>query len=343
MFRRAFSVLLFSMSILIATSAKANWIGNIQIEYDSPAYLGHGTLVNVSFDYEVTEPEGMQVQAYPWCLSSPFPDFNWSGSLVLTGSGSYTVWFTLNSGALTITHVRLRSWNAVSSDPLLELDLPVYFIFGEHAIHDIQFSPKPKAILDHNSDVNVTFDYSTTWGTDVLIFVYPYSGESELGTFSSGSPHYPQGAGSGTYWFRVPGADALVDRLKFRMENAARDQVLLEFFVETSFYYGSSFPATSAPPLPNRELRLEQNIPNPFNPLTAIGFTLPHEMPAQLAIYDLRGRQVISLWEGRASEGRNTVFWNGKDSQDRSVASGVYIYRLEAGGMEASRRMLLLR
>ncbi len=99
----------------------------------------------------------------------------------------------------------------------------------------------------------------------------------------------------------------------------------------------------TAVPLPGAvELGLG-NHPNPFNPSTTIFWDLPAAGPARLAIYDLSGRLVHErLWTAIAS-GRGQFQWNGQDRQGRSLSSGIYLYRLDAGTLSLSKRMSLIR
>jgi len=85
-------------------------------------------------------------------------------------------------------------------------------------------------------------------------------------------------------------------------------------------------------------LRLEQNYPNPFNPSTAIEFVLPESGRVVLEVYDLLGRRLGTILDGfRPAGAHRAVF-------DASVhSSGVYLYRLSAGGAVLTRRMVLLR
>lgn len=85
------------------------------------------------------------------------------------------------------------------------------------------------------------------------------------------------------------------------------------------------------------------NHPNPFNPRTTISFDLPREMPVRLTIYDGLGRAVRTLVDGPLPSGRNERTWNGYDDAGRRVASGVYHYRITGQGVDASRRMTLLK
>ena len=91
--------------------------------------------------------------------------------------------------------------------------------------------------------------------------------------------------------------------------------------------------------------QLEQNYPNPFNPVTTIAFTLSDAFPQPvlLQVFDLLGREVITLVHRRMPAGRHRVVWDGRDGRGRPVPSGVYIYRLQVGAQSQSRKMILNR
>jgi hypothetical protein len=88
---------------------------------------------------------------------------------------------------------------------------------------------------------------------------------------------------------------------------------------------------------------LEQNYPNPFNSETVIRYTLPRETTVDLVVYDMVGQEVARLVYGRRAAGIHTVTWDGLDDADRKLATGMYMYRLQAGDQTSSRKLLLLR
>jgi len=96
--------------------------------------------------------------------------------------------------------------------------------------------------------------------------------------------------------------------------------------------------------------KLYQNYPNPFNPSTTISFNLPDESRVMLEIYDITGRKIRVLAEGRYPAGSHRVVWDGRDSNGQAVASGVYAYRLrvfapmgKAGKHVTTRKLLLMK
>ncbi len=102
-------------------------------------------------------------------------------------------------------------------------------------------------------------------------------------------------------------------------------------------------------PLPEpspRTLVLAQNFPNPFNSTTIIAFTVPPSLShskAEVIIYNINGQVVKRLLERELPAGNYSVRWSGVDERGVSVASGVYFYRLSAGGARASGKLVLIK
>ena len=91
------------------------------------------------------------------------------------------------------------------------------------------------------------------------------------------------------------------------------------------------------------QFALVQNFPNPFNPETTIAYDLSERAPVRLEIYDILGQRVRVLMDEVQVAGRYQVRWDGRNAQGQGVGSGVYFYRLQAGGFNQVRRMLLLK
>ncbi len=93
-------------------------------------------------------------------------------------------------------------------------------------------------------------------------------------------------------------------------------------------------------------LALFRNYPNPFNPSTSISFNVPAQLsnqPVTLEIYNVLGKKVISLFNGTAQSGLNTVRWDGRNQSGILVPSGLYISRLTCGDKQLMNRMLLIK
>ncbi len=88
---------------------------------------------------------------------------------------------------------------------------------------------------------------------------------------------------------------------------------------------------------------ISQNYPNPFNPTTSIKVDLPKDETVRLKVYNINGKEVTTLMSGNYKAGKYEVTWNGHDGFGLLVATGVYIYRLEAGDFVQSKKMVLMK
>jgi len=88
---------------------------------------------------------------------------------------------------------------------------------------------------------------------------------------------------------------------------------------------------------------LLQNYPNPFNPTTTISYQIPKSGSVKLEVYNLKGQLVKTLIDDTQNSGIHGIIWNGTDSHNRNVASGVYLYRLSSINNVQTKRMLLMK
>ncbi|MBN4081149.1 T9SS type A sorting domain-containing protein [Caldithrix abyssi] len=91
------------------------------------------------------------------------------------------------------------------------------------------------------------------------------------------------------------------------------------------------------------EYALYQNYPNPFNPETMIHYDLPEGGNVSLVIYDILGRELVSLVNKFQHAGRYHVLWNGNNAKGLSVVSGIYFYRISTPGYSQTKKMVLAR
>ncbi|MFT5145203.1 MAG: hypothetical protein ACI84D_003845, partial [Thalassolituus oleivorans] len=87
-----------------------------------------------------------------------------------------------------------------------------------------------------------------------------------------------------------------------------------------------------------KEYALFQNYPNPFNPTTTIGYSIPIAQRVRLDVYDVLGRRVRTLVDESLSAGRFQVRFDAG-----TLSSGVYFYRMTAGGFAEVRSLVLVR
>jgi len=88
---------------------------------------------------------------------------------------------------------------------------------------------------------------------------------------------------------------------------------------------------------------LEQNFPNPFNPSTKIRYHLPNAGRVKITIYNLLGEEVATLIDREQAAGAYTIEWNGRDKNDKIVASGLYLYRMASKNFVKIRKLVLVR
>ena len=85
------------------------------------------------------------------------------------------------------------------------------------------------------------------------------------------------------------------------------------------------------------------NYPNPFNPITNISFNVPETTDAKITIYNVKGQEVTTLLDDVVAAGSTTVTWNGTDSNNSAVTSGIYFYKLETAGKSLTKKMIMLK
>jgi len=216
---------------------------------------------------------------------------------------------------------------------------------------DIQMLCK---ITNLGSD-SVTFTFGTT-----QIYDFYISDSSEIWRWSWGK-YFLQVI---TEIILAPG-DSTLALDEWDMNNAYGDTVLPGEYQVTGIYvYSLPFPPCPVSveigvnpssvgerrdlALPS-QFSIEQNYPNPFNPTTTIRYTIPdrdrERRPHRttLRVYNVLGQLVRTLVDGEQAPGYYSVRWDGRNSSGQELPSGVYIYRIQAGGYVQARRMILLK
>ena len=91
------------------------------------------------------------------------------------------------------------------------------------------------------------------------------------------------------------------------------------------------------------EFAIAQNFPNPFNPITSIIFDVAEMDEVSLIVYDLTGKEVVTLVAGTYTPGTYNVEWNAVNNIGDGIVSGMYIYRYTSSEKAISRKMLYLK
>ena len=92
-----------------------------------------------------------------------------------------------------------------------------------------------------------------------------------------------------------------------------------------------------------QEFSLHQNYPNPFNPLTTINYDLPSRSRVNLVIYDIMGREVVTLLNEERNEGYHSIIWNTRNNVGTPVSAGIYFYHIQAKDFVKTRKMVLIK
>jgi 1,4-alpha-glucan branching enzyme len=92
-----------------------------------------------------------------------------------------------------------------------------------------------------------------------------------------------------------------------------------------------------------KEFNLEQNYPNPFNPATKIGWQSPVDSHQTIKIYDVLGKEIVTLVDEYMPAGRYEIEFNVARQAGYELSSGVYFYRFTANGFDQTKKMMLLR
>jgi len=91
------------------------------------------------------------------------------------------------------------------------------------------------------------------------------------------------------------------------------------------------------------EYMLYQNYPNPFNPQTSIDYDLPQDGIVEISIFNIMGTHIKTLVNLHQTAGYHSVKWNAKNSIEKPVSAGVYMYTIKVGNFQDNRKMILLK
>jgi len=104
----------------------------------------------------------------------------------------------------------------------------------------------------------------------------------------------------------------------------------------------NALPVSNDDPVQNPAVLSSHNYPNPFNPSTTIRFNLKETHPVKVEIFNAKGQLVRELLNEAKTAGEYDVLWNGTDNNGRSVASGIYLYKIQAGQYSNTKKMMLM-
>lgn len=178
-----------------------------------------------------------------------------------------------------------------------------------------------------------------TWGARVHYYMYA---SGQYGSFGdAANTLYPseaeaEAAAQGVYALDVP----LSGTVEFYIEELGTPGVCADNRGSITLQFVTPTPVGDRP---SAMTELFSNVPNPFNPATAVRFSLAQREHVRIDIYDVAGKFVRNLVDGARPAGLQQVGWNGTDANDRPMASGVYFIRMSTADQHFARKIVLLK
>ncbi len=283
-------------------------------------------------------------------------------SVSLTATNAYGNNTFTRTGYITVT-ASTGTWQTITYDTF-ESNMGTYTLGGNDASRytsttysyagrasvDIQDNSGTPSSFAHTASYNVSayvdlqVDFyfrsvSMETGEDFFLEYYNGSSWQIVRTFVAGTNFTNTGFYHATV--SIPKATYTYPtnaKLRFRCDASDNSD---DIYVDEIRFSGLTASALIAEPqdgLAARGASLEQNQPNPFNPLTAIKFALAREGSVTLTVYNVRGEAVAKLANGVMAAGEHVVTWDATEHP-----SGVYFYRLEGPGFSETRKMTMLK
>jgi len=332
---------LFECFLPVDYSWRAVGITNLSFDVESPAQVYVDDRVTASFDYDNQSGEEIRfwVQPYQDGHFAPNNLYQGSASTYPVGAGSESRWFGA-TGPSHINQAHLSVTNSDLSTIYIDKLIPVEYQVSEHMVYNIETIPEPPALMDFGTLLDITFYYKSTDPGPIYIYAEPYFQGSVVGAHgSTGSPAYSTPFGTGGLDILIESYSPILEADQLRFSIWHSSTLLDESFVDGPFLWGDAGTITPVPGAkPLAAVLLDQNHPNPFNPVTSIPVELSGTRHVRLAVYDLRGRLVSVLADEVMGTGRHEVTFDGT-----GLASGAYYYRLEGAGQVQTRSMMLVK
>jgi len=221
------------------------------------------------------------------------------------------------------------------SDALLAFQNDIKFLNVEDRVMGMTFSEFGRRVQSNAS-------LGTDHGTSAPVFVFGkwVNGGVPNGILGANPSLNPANLIGGnltmTYDFRSVYASILSQW--FGTDTNELSAVMLRNFAQLPILKPGVTAVENTQTVPS-EYVLYENYPNPFNPSTTISYDLPNEADVVLKIYDMLGREVTTLVDTRQSAGHHAVHF----SSTSGLATGAYIYQIQAGSFRDRKKMMLLK
>ncbi|RLD59276.1 MAG: hypothetical protein DRJ01_11530 [Bacteroidetes bacterium] len=150
----------------------------------------------------------------------------------------------------------------------------------------------------------------------------------------------------GYFEIQLPSAtyDIYAERVFYEDNIIYSETVENEQTTEIAFNMTSTLPQINADnyilDITNYKLK---NYPNPFNPETIISFSIPNHSNVELSVFNIKGQKVKTLINEKLHIGKHSIIWSGVDEHNKTVSSGIYLYKIRVNNQESVKRMILLK
>lgn len=311
-----------------------------------------GAYANQNISFRFTFMSDGAIQGPGWFID----DVRTTGFVEFAGKLSGIV--TSSDPEIDFNQVVVQNGELWATHPNAEGNFLLYLPIGNHQVDAAglgYYSPAGANISISIAAPAVTHNFYLGHLKPVTNFHHNIN--SGILTLAWTPPELPEYVSTGYEVYRKINAGAY--ELTQHVMDATYSETMGEFGTTYSYYVVATYAEGSSsasnivsftyitdgedPHAPQLVTELQNNFPNPFNPDTTFRFSLKETAPTKLYIYNLKGQLVKKLVDGVLPSGMHQVMWNGKDNANRSVASGVYFYRLESKNYRQTKRAILMK
>ncbi len=279
--------------------------------------IGFGTIYK---EIDLVKPvKDLYVEMYPAFFTDSFEDAeNWrtSGSWGLSSLESYVGEFSLADSP--------EGNYAPNSESYAQLEMPIDLTKAYNA--SVTFRTK-YSMFDEIDYCYLQVKPEIDWNNDEWKTVASITGESDWVQNDINLAAYS--------------GENISLRFLFSSDDTIGDEGI--YIDDFKIFISSPELSTDQEVTPQVTMQLHQNIPNPFNPETTIGFELPKRKKVSLQIFNAKGQLVKTLLAREKEAGNHQVKWDGTSISGQEATSGIFFYRLKAGEQTVIRKMLLLK
>ncbi len=313
--------------------------GPRHIEADSGGNLWMGSVWGIRPNdslFTVNAPSvGSIADEYLWYLQSDRFGTLWAGTLYAHHSYRHSYFFRFNGTGWENYFFYTNLWADIIVPVVAGLGGVVWFY--EH--YEVLGEGMNERLVRFDGRETVYFPYSETGISGKTVCGnYGPGGMVWFGT-DAGAVYLFDGGGWKGY---TPASDHLFESAVKAIETAPNGVVWvgtdrgISRFVPEFLSVGETVARPVA-------VRIDGNIPNPFNPSTTITFSLPYPGRAELSVYSITGQRVRTLLSVPMDAGTHSAVWDGRDDSGKAVSSGVYLTQLRSGKQVSSGKMLLMK